>query len=234
MLALLTVGANRLISVDALVEELWEGTPPRSGVNTARTYIYQLRRLFANAFGEARAERLVQTQEPGYVLRLPPGTVDTADFDMFHAMAKEYLASGDIRTAAECATEALVMWRGPALSNVRIGPLLQTHVAGLEDRRIAALQLRTHIDLLLGKHVDLIGELRALVTEHPFNEWFHAQLMVALTRAGRRNDALHAYRSVRSILNEELGLEPSAVIREVHRSILAEQDQIDAPLLTAV
>lgn len=234
VLALLAVRANWLVSLDSLIQELWEGQPPRSAMNTARTYIYQLRKSFSGLFGEARVERLIQTREPGYVLDLHVDSIDVADFDTFRNLAKEYLAEGDTRAAGECAVEALKTWRGAALGDVRRGPLLRAHATKLEDQRLAVLQLRIHADLAQGKYRELVGELRALAAEHPFDEWFHAQLMVALAMVGRRNDALRAYREIRSVLNEELGMEPSAIIQHVHQAILADSGRIEVPLLEAV
>jgi DNA-binding SARP family transcriptional activator len=225
VLSLLVARSNQVVGMDSLIDELWEEQPPRSAMNTARTYIYQLRKFFAKQFGEESAEWLINTVEPGYLLHLPRATVDATDFDSLITFAQQSLADDQVQQAAEYVAEALGMWNGRPLSNVCLGPLLRSYATHLEDKRIAALELRVRIDLLLGRHRELIAELRPLVAEHPFNEWFHAQLMIALHKSGRRNDALRAYHNVRSLLNDELGLDPSAEIQQVHHDILTSSER---------
>jgi DNA-binding SARP family transcriptional activator len=225
VLALLVARSNQVVGMDSLIEELWEEQPPHSAMNTARTYIHHLRTFLVKQFGKELAEQLIVTVGSGYLLNLSRATVDTTDFDSLIIFAHQSLAANQIQQAAEYVTEALRMWSGRPLSNVCLGPLLRCYVTHLEDKRIAALELRVRIDLLLGRHRELIAELRPLVAEHPFNEWFHAQLMLALHKSGRRNDALHAYHNVRTLLNDELGLDPSTEIQRVHHDILTSSER---------
>jgi len=112
------------------------------------------------------------------------------------------------------------LWSGPALTGVEHGRLLQSDVAHLEEMRMLALELRLRAEMRLGYHRELIPELKSLVQTHPYHEWLHAQLMIALQRSGRRGDALSAYREVRRLLSTELGVEPSAYLQRVHEKVL--------------
>ena len=123
--------------------------------------------------------------------------------------------------AADRLRRGLSLWNGSAMAGVAHGPLLEGHVANLEEQRIRALELRIQAESQLGRHRELIGELRALVTQHPLNEWLHAQLISALHSSGRRGEALQAYHHLRHVLTEQLGLDPSPDLRRLHLQVLA-------------
>ena len=118
------------------------------------------------------------------------------------------LEDGDPARAAEMLREALGLWRGPALAEVAFEEFAQAEIRRLDELRLAALETRVEADLRLGQHVQLIVELQQLVTEYPWHERLHGQLMLALYRAGRQADALEAYQHARTVLIEQLGLEP--------------------------
>ncbi|GAA1953656.1 AfsR/SARP family transcriptional regulator [Amycolatopsis minnesotensis] len=219
-LALLLLRANQVVPLDSLLYELWDDNPPRSGVTTAQTYIYQIRKMLAEEYGDESAKQLLKTVPAGYLLRAEPEQLDVWRFDGLVESARECRDSGEVHSAAERLRDALALWAGSALSNVTCGRLLQGYSAYLEDKRISALELRIKADMMLGMHHELIAELRSLVVEHPFNEWFHAQLILALNRSGRRNEALRAYRDIRTLLNDELGLDPFVDLQRVHQGIL--------------
>ncbi|MET8142448.1 AfsR/SARP family transcriptional regulator [Sphaerisporangium sp. NPDC005288] len=220
VLALLLMRANQVVSLDAIIEELWGDHPPHSAVTTAQTYIYQLRKSFSRELGEATSNRMLATSPPGYIFRIEFEATDYLTFETLVGQARALRNDGRTAGAALKTADALALWRGAPLSNVNYGRLLHGYAIHLEERRIAALQLRIEAEMELGHHHELIAELRALVTAHPFNEWFHAQLVVALNRCGRRSEALHAYQNARGLLSEELGLDPSPELQHAHEDVL--------------
>lgn len=220
VLALLVAHANRILSIDALIEELWGDQPPRSAITTTQTYIYQLRRCMEREGMAADAGEILQTRPPGYLLRIQPESVDAYQFEQLTSQGRALLEAGDALNAAQRLREALNLWRGPAMANVTVGRLLEAHVAHLNEQRVRALELRIEADRRLGRHRELIPELRSLVIADPLNEWIHGQLIDALSRAGRRGEALRAYQSLRNMLKEELGLEPSAELQRLQYQVL--------------
>jgi len=197
LLALLLLDANRTVSTDRLVDELYEERPPATATKTVQVYVSQLRK----ALGADR----IDTRGNGYALRVEAGELDV---DRFHQL----VADGRPR-------EALALWRGPALADVE-ERFATTAASSLEEQRLAALERRIAEDLDRGKHATLVGELEQLVAAHPLRERLRAQLMLALYRSGRQAEALAAYRDTRRTLADELGLEPSEELRELEQAIL--------------
>ncbi len=219
VLAVLLLRANRVVPVETLIEELWGDTPARTAITTTQTYIYQLRKLIGMRCSGS-AEEILVTKWPGYLLRVPEGALDVENFDQLVARGRTELNEGRPGDAAETLRQALALWTDSPLANVPQGRILASYAASLEEQRMRALELRIQADGQLGRHSELIAELRALVTEHPFNEWLHGQLIKALHQVGRRSEALRAYQSVRSTLHRELGLEPSAQLQRLQHEVL--------------
>ncbi|MDH2429620.1 AfsR/SARP family transcriptional regulator [Sphaerisporangium sp. TRM90804] len=220
ILALLLMRANQVVPLDLIIEELWDDSPPKTAVTTVQTYIYRLRtNILRKTMGTA-GHAMLPTMAQGYLLRVEHGALDTEVFRRLVTRGRVHLEQGRHDEAAHDLRDALAMWSGPPLANVRLGPLLQTHVALLEEDRLRARELRISADLMLGRHRELIGELRSLVAAHPLNEWLHGQLITALGRAGRRSEALQAYQNLRIILKRELGLEPSAEAERLQAEVL--------------
>ncbi|GGU09496.1 AfsR/SARP family transcriptional regulator [Actinomadura citrea] len=223
-LALLLVRADRVVPLDTIIEELWGDDPPRSAARTAQTYVYQIRRWLT---AEATPERdgdgdrdVLLTRPPGYMLGVSPEQLDLSRFDRLLARGRGLLQDGRSAEAVEPLCDALDLWTGPPLANVELGRVLESHAAALDEHRAHALNLRIEADLRLGRHRELIGELRSLVALKPYDEWYHALLVCALARSGRRYDALEAFHSARTILAEDLGLSPSPELNEVHAAVL--------------
>nr|CAM34372.1 putative transcriptional activator, SARP family [Streptomyces tendae] len=234
--ALLAVQANRVVRIDQLIEELWEDRPPFSAITTLQTYIYQLRKLLGwsaacadPAAGSGACEVALRTNPGGYLLNLPEGSLDAEQFERLAQRGRDQLASGDHEAASRTLRRALGLWTGRAFGAVSTGPLLQTEMVRLEELRKIVLGYRIEADLHLGRHADLIGELTTLVARQPTHEGFQAKLMLGLYRAGRRSEALQVYQRARAALISELGLEPSAELRQLHRAMLAADPALDAP-----
>ncbi|NUT52565.1 MAG: AfsR/SARP family transcriptional regulator [Saccharothrix sp.] len=231
VLALLLMNANRTVSVDEFIEELWEYHPPSSAVQTLQTYIMQLRKILSAEGGRStdRAGRLV-TRDSGYEFTAEPDELDIDVFARLTATANQAVAKGEHATAAALFAMALDLWRGPALANVRTGPVLRARLVGLVESRLSALEQRIEADLKLGRHHALLSELSVLVERYPMHENLYAQFMLALYRSGRPAQALTVYGRLRRVLADELGLEPSPPMRRLHEAVLAADPILDPPV----
>jgi len=231
LLALLTLNANNIVTIDQIVEELWEETPPKSVKTTLHTYIYQLRKLLpidgadtalpADGTAWPTMTSTLATIANGYALRLPRRAVDVHHFATLVSKAQALEAAADLEGAAATFRSALGMWRGRSLSDVRCGPLLQAECVRLQENYRSVLERRIDVELRLGLHNELIGELSSLVTADPIHENLQGKLMLACYRAGRRSTALQVYQRARVNLDRELGLEPSMELQALHRAILS-------------
>ncbi|MFE1555942.1 BTAD domain-containing putative transcriptional regulator [Streptomyces sp. NPDC058734] len=219
VLATLLVRPNEIVSVGSLIDELWGEDPPRTATTTLQVYISQLRKLLHAADPETGRDCLV-TRPPGYLMRLDPDRLDLTAFEDLHARGRAAMARQDAGAAADLQTRALALWRGPLLSDTPHGALLDSTAIRLGELRTAALEQRIRADLQLGRHHELVGELRALATELPMREEFHAHLMVALYRTGRQADALEAFARLRRTLVDELAIEPGPPLQQLHGRIL--------------
>jgi DNA-binding SARP family transcriptional activator len=220
VLRLLVFRANQFVATDTIMHELWGDNRPASCLTTTQTYIYHLRRAFAEKLGVDRPEDVLTTQTSGYLLRVGPGDTDCERFEQLITHGQELLAGGRWPEAARTLREALAVWRDPQPPAATVSTLNALHLNHFEERRRTAVEMRITADLHQGRHRELIPELRELVLANPLNEWLHAQLMTCLSTAGRRGEALQAYHSARRILIDELGLEPSRELQQVHRAML--------------
>jgi DNA-binding SARP family transcriptional activator len=221
VLALLLVRANQVVHLDSLVEELWAGDSPPSAVTAVQTYVYHLRRGFARSGLSVPGQEIVDTSRPGYIVRVAPGDLDVQVFEDQVSCGEELLVQGNYGPAAGVLRDALMLWTGPALANTSPGKLLRAHTVQLEERRSYALKLRIQADMHLGRYREIVGELRSLVVTYPLDEWFHARLIVALSRSGRRGEALQSYQNLRTLLRRELGVDPSPEVQELQQKILS-------------
>jgi DNA-binding SARP family transcriptional activator len=210
LLSVLLTRPNQIVSTDRLIDELWGEEAPKAAANTVQYYVSRLRKLLGT-------ER-IETRSPGYALRVEPGELDLEEFERLVR-----------RADAESLRSALALWRGTPLADLAYERFARAEIGRLEELRVAALEKRIDADLELGQHSELVGELQALVGEHPLQERFRAQLMLALYRAGRQAEALAAYRDARAALVDGLGLEPGAALQELERAILRQDPSLQAP-----
>ncbi|MFE2061394.1 BTAD domain-containing putative transcriptional regulator [Streptomyces sp. NPDC059467] len=236
VLALLALHADRAVTVETLTEELWGQRPPRSARPTLQTYVMHLRELMAPALRrtgdgvDARtAKEVLRTVPGGYLLDSGEGTSDIREFERLAETGYRAMDDGDHREAARLLRTALDLWTGAALADVTAGERLRTHIRGLEESRLCALDRRIEADLRLGRHRELTAELTVLVSRHPTHESLCGQLVLALHRSGRSSEALGAYQRLRTTLVRDLGLEPSAALGRVRQSILTPADDTQGP-----
>ncbi|MFB6613103.1 BTAD domain-containing putative transcriptional regulator [Streptomyces sp. NPDC056367] len=233
LLALLALHSNRALPVSTLMEELWEGEPPRTAASTLQTYILALRRLIGRALGERGrtvAKEVLVYRHGGYELRTAPGTVDALEYDRLAAAGQAAFGAGDDEGAMRMLRQALSLWQGPALADVATGSLLELERVRLEESRLGILERRIDIELGLGLHSELMPELTVLTLRHSLHEGLHALRMVALYRSGRPSEALSAFATLRTRLKDSLGIEPSARLQRLHRAVLAGDPVLEAGL----
>ena len=225
LLVLLLLNGNRAVSCDELIETLWSDRGPDGALKRLQVAIVRLRHTIAAHV--PRDESVLRTVSGGYLLELLPGHVDAEVFQTRAEDGRRALQQGDAEGARDALCEALGMWRGPALADVRYEDFALTEIRRLEELRLAALESRIEAELRLGEHGGLIGELESLVGTHPARERFTAQRMLALYRCGRQADALDAYTRARDHLSRELGLEPGPELRSLQRAILEQDTSLD-------
>ncbi|SDP62839.1 AfsR/SARP family transcriptional regulator [Lentzea jiangxiensis] len=231
ILALLALNSRQVVSVPTLVEELWGDRPPRSARTTLQTYILQLRKLIGDAlssFGENGAKEVLVTRYGGYLLDVPPESVDVHEFERVARAGQQAYDVEDYASASRLLRQALDMWRGTAVVDVRPGMPLGIEVVRLEEARLSALETRIDAELRMGKHTVLLSELSVLSVQNPMNENLCAQYMISLFRAGRQWQALDAFKALHTTLNRELGVEPSSRLQLLQHAILTSDPRLDS------
>ena len=217
----LALRAPDAISADELVTVLWGDHPPAGAPQALQKQISRLRRRL----GE---ESPVSYRPAGYALEIDPRTIDARRFENLLEDARLALGREHPEEAAANLRAALALWRGEALADHRFDEFAQREIARLEELRVEAIEERLAAELACGRDADLVGELHALVAEHPLRERLRAQLMVALYRTGRQADALEVMREGRRLMVDELGIEPGPELRQLERMILAQDPKLSA------
>ena len=223
VLVSLLLHANEVVPSEQLLMDLWGEDSPPSAANSLQAAISRLRRVLPPG-------RLV-TRAPGYALRIFPEELDVSQFEQLVSEGREALTAGAAEQAARTLRQALSLWQGPALADFRYEPFAQAEIVRLEELHLTCLEERIEADLALGLASVLVAELRRLVSEHPVRERLRSQLMLALYRDGRQTEALEVYREFRSVLRDELGLDPSPQLRELETAILR-HDSLAPPVST--
>jgi DNA-binding SARP family transcriptional activator/tetratricopeptide (TPR) repeat protein len=205
LLALLVLEANRLVSRERLIDALWEEEPTPTATKALQGYVSQLRKTLGK-------DRVV-TQPAGYMLRLGPDELDLARFEVLVADGRPH--------------DALALWRGEPLAEFQHLRFAQADIARLGELYLRCVEARMEADLAAGRHAEVAGELEALVRSQPLRERLRELLLLALYRSGRQGDALAAYQDARSVLVEQLGVEPGRSLRELHQAILRQDLALD-------
>jgi DNA-binding SARP family transcriptional activator len=220
----LLLRANEVAPSGQLLMDLWGEDCPPGAANSLQAAISRLRRVLPRG-------RLM-TEASGYLLRIFPDELDASRFEQLVSEGREALTAGAAEQAARTLRQALSLSQGPALADFRYEPFAQAEIVRLEELHLTCLEERVEADLALGLTGVLVAELRRLVSEHPVRERLRGQLMLALYRGGRQAEALEVYREFRSVLRDELGLEPSPQLRELETAILR-QDSLASPVSAA-
>ncbi|MGK5114416.1 AfsR/SARP family transcriptional regulator [Geodermatophilus sp. CPCC 205506] len=227
LLAVLLLEAGRVVSLDRLVEQLWNGQPPAQAVGSLQAYVSNLRRVLEPGRGPGSPPRTLLSQPPGYRLAVADGDLDVHVFEASAADGHRLLEAQRPEEAGTVLRQGLSLWRGPVLADFPDEPFVQPARARLEQLRLTAMQDRITADLALGHHTAVIPELEHLVATHPFQERLHGLLLLGLYRAGRQGDALRAYQAACSTLREELGISPGPWLRRLHELVLQQSEELD-------
>lgn len=232
IMAALLLDANRMVSTDYLVDLIWDEEPPDTARTQVQICVSRLRKVLAGA-GVAAA---IASRPPGYLLQIAPGTLDLSVFNRQVAEARVLVKEGRVAEAAELLRAASRLWRGPCMSGIP-SEALRTKALRLDEDRLNAIETYLDLELGLGRHHQLVGEIGSLMHEHPLRERLRGQYMLALYRAGRQAEALEAYQAGRALLIEELGLEPGEELHLLEEAILAgdprlrvESEQLGGPV----
>ena len=219
---MLALSANRTVSSEELIDGLWAERPPPSAAKNVQLYVSRLRK----AFGSDDCGASIVTHGRGYELRVSEDAVDAVRFEQLIERARR---DADQALANGAAKEALELWHGAPLADVAAEPFALAEIRRLDELHTRATELAIDAELAAGRHGEVIGGLETLRAEHPLNERFLAQQMLALYRAGRQSEALEAYRRARRTLGEEVGLEPTPELRHLHDQVLAQDPALDLP-----
>ncbi|WP_327141378.1 BTAD domain-containing putative transcriptional regulator [Nocardia sp. NBC_01327] len=218
LLARLALEAGGTVSAAALIDGLWGEQPPGDAPGALQALVSRLRRALREA-------GTVELTAGGY--RLPGVEVDSERFEDLVKRGRRELAAGRAEVAAGLLGEALGLWRGPVLGDVQDAPFVQVVATRLDDLRAAAVEDRFAAELQLGRHADILADLEVAGAEHPLSERLAALRMRALAAAGRQSDALAVYEGMRELLGDELGIDPSAELRDTHLALL--RGELESP-----
>jgi DNA-binding SARP family transcriptional activator len=228
VLALLLLNANRTVSSDRMIEELWHSPPPDTALNSLHVHISHLRSALEPDRAASASSRVILRRDPGYAIQVADAQFDLFRFESLWGDARRSLLDGDAGAARSLLATALDLWRGDALSDLTAERFTSLEARRLDEMRVEAQLDRIDADLALAQHSLVVGELEMLTSRHPTHERIHQRLMLALYRCGRHADALAVYARARRTLVDELGLEPSPALRDMERAILRHDDSLQA------
>ncbi|WP_405746465.1 AfsR/SARP family transcriptional regulator [Streptomyces sp. NBC_01525] len=221
LLATLLIRANHVVSRDELSNEIWGSAPPRRATASLHVHVSQLRKILTRP---GRPGTPIATTAPGYILRLNPGELDLHRFQCLLRDGRRAARSGHHERAVDLLGAALSLHRGTVLDGVAGGPVVGGCARWAEEAHIECAGLFVTSGIALGRYQEMAGVLYSLLARHPLHEAFYQQLMLCMSRSGRRAEALRIYRCARDAIRQELGLEPSRELRELQRMILLADD----------
>lgn len=223
LLAILALHAGQPVAAERLIDELWGGTPPATAATVVHGLVSKLRRgLSADSDS---GQQILETVGRGYRLAVDPDTIDAIRFERMVGNAR----GADAATRAGVLSDALALWRGPALADFTYEPFAQRTIRALEESRIQAGEDLLDAELELGHADEVLPKVRKLIEAHPFRERLHGLLMTALYRSGRQTEALSAYAAARELLLEELGIEPGPALQSLEAAILRQDASLASP-----
>lgn len=226
LLAALLVRSGQVVSSERLIEEIWGENPPRRAVAGLHVYVSNLRKFLT---GTARNSRIV-TRPPGYLLDVGDHELDVHEFQRLVFQGRAHARAQRHADAVGVFAEALALWRGTVLGDLRDGAIVGGFAQWLEESNLECTELFVESNLALGRHREMVGRLHGLVAGHPLREAFYRQLMLALHHSGRRAEALEVYQVISRRLVEEIGLQPCRALQDLRRSILAADSRREARL----
>jgi DNA-binding SARP family transcriptional activator len=230
LLVLLLMNVGRVVPTERLIDQLWDGAPPPQGQVTLRSYVSNLRQALGGRDGLGGA---LTTRGPGYCLDVPPESVDALNLRLLAERGREHLRRGEVDAALAALDEAVQLWSGDPLSEIADHEVAQSTITQLTETYVGAAESRFEALLAAGRHLDAIPALEAFAADHPLREEPRALLMLALYRSGRAPEALEVHRRFRHLLQEELGIDPSARLDRLNERILRQDPELDAPVASS-
>ncbi|MEQ4715629.1 BTAD domain-containing putative transcriptional regulator [Nonomuraea sp. B19D2] len=224
MLSMLLLDSNQVVSVRRLIDALWDADPPSTAKSQVQFTVSALRRLLGHSDGSG----VITTRSPGYLIHVSDDALDVKVFERLAARGEAAAAEKRPEEAVQHLRAALKLWRGPAMTGVS-SRLVQSAATRLNEKIFVALESCLELELALGRHNEVVGELTELVAENPLRERFRAQLMLALYRSGRQAEALEVYRKGRDTFQEELGLDLDPELRALEQAILQNAPELRSP-----
>ncbi|TMK86873.1 MAG: AfsR/SARP family transcriptional regulator [Actinobacteria bacterium] len=223
LLALLLLNANHVVTSNRLIDELWEDEPPDSARHALQVLVSALRKTLQLE----GLQPTIVTRPTGYMAQVTEDELDLLRFERLVQEGRQALADGGVEAAAVILSDALSVWRGPALADLSSESFAQREGARLEEMRLAALEDRIEAELLRGRHTGIVPELQGLVRDFPLRERFRGQLVLALYRSHRQADALRVAREGRELLSEELGIDPAIELQQLELRVLQHDPTLD-------
>ncbi len=219
VLAMLLINRNRAVSTDLLIATAWDDAPVPAARATLHTYVSNLRRLLGGA-------AVLDAAPPGYRLNIADGDCDLDRFSCEKTAGIHAAAAERFDEASRHLSVALSEWRGPVLDDLRDFRFVETFAAALMQDKLSVQTARAEAEIACGRASAITGELELLAAQHPYHEPVWAQLITAYYVVGRQSDALSAYRRLKAVLAEDLGIDPGVAIDDLHRRILR-QERLD-------
>ncbi|TDC61064.1 activator protein [Micromonospora sp. KC207] len=226
LLTRLCVDAGRLVSTDQLLSALWPDEQPRDSCTALHVNISRLRKYLANTGADPGT---VVTAPGGYAINLERHQLDVHDFRDLVAQARKSDRERRMESAIRQLRQALSLWRGDPFRDLRKSVTLACAATAFEEERNAVHERLIQLELSLGRHHQIIGELHELTVRHPTWETVHAQLMIALYRGGRTAESLTVYEAIRRRLVADFGIEPSGALKRIHLAVLRQDNQLEHP-----
>jgi predicted ATPase/DNA-binding SARP family transcriptional activator len=233
VLSVLLVHVNRRVSVDALVDALWGSAASHRAADTLESHVWRLRRMLEPDRDRGAAWTVVLNDSGGYRLVAAPQDVDSLRFQAMATSIRELAAQDRPDQVLDQCTRALALWRGRPYELFADHEWAVPLVARLDELLLEVQERRVDALLALGDDDGALSEVAGLIEESPFRERLWAQRMLALYRTGRNEEALSSYQRARTLLLDELGLEPGPQLRDLQNRILAQDGELGAPPVTA-
>jgi SARP family transcriptional regulator, regulator of embCAB operon len=225
VLAMLVINRNRPVSLESLINAVWDQSPVAAARTSIHSYVSRLRRLLATAGHDS--SKVLASVPPGYRLNIADADCDLGRFITEKTLGVHAVAAGRFEHASSHLSAALAEWRGPVLDDLRDFTFVDTFATALLEDKVVAQTALAEAEIACGRADAMIGELEALAAEHPFRERLWAQLITAYYVAERQSDALDAYRRLKANLAENLGIDPGPTVSALHERILR-QESLDA------
>ncbi|GAA0282520.1 BTAD domain-containing putative transcriptional regulator [Cryptosporangium japonicum] len=233
ILAMLLITPGEVLPLDRLIDQLWADEPPSSATGTLQAYISQLRRALEPDRAPRTPPKTLLTREPGYLLDIEPEQVDLVRFTRDVDAGRRALRAGDPAAADEHFRASVTHWRGSALQDFSDLAFAQPTITRMHEEHLVSHELQIEAWLALGRHTEAVLKLEQIVERHRFRERFWALLALGLYRGGRQADALGAIQRVRTLLGDELGLDPGPELRELEAAVLRQDRSLDLPSVPA-